>query len=238
MICTNCGVEIDEMSEHCPLCGNAMPVLSGTDPGATHAADAPAGDQPLPPEIVSGVKKWLWEVVSVLAFTAAIVVFAADFAYGSEVSWSRYPLLAILFFWLSATSLILLSRFPVLVFLCQSVFVAGLLYMLGRFLGATHWFLPLALPVTVLVAAVSGSVIAIATRLKLTLILTIAVILLGIGVFLLALEVILNNFQGNDVVVSWSLVAFACLVALFVVLLFVEKRLRERHSEYRKIFHL
>ena len=197
-----------------------------------------AGDPQPTESAVRGAKLWLFEILSLIAFTAAIVVFAADFAYGFAVSWARYPLVSIGFVWLMGSVAIALARHLSFLVLAETIVVITFLFVLGQFIGAGAWFFPLALPITLLVAAVFGSGIGFMVRLKLSAFQSIGVVFLSSGLFLIGLEAIINNWSGREPLVSWSLVAFACTLSLFFLMLFLNRRLKERHEEYRRIFHI
>ena len=66
----------------------------------------------------------------------------------------------------------------------------------------------------------------------------IAVVTLGAGLAAIGAEYVLNRTLGHDAVVSWSLVVMACALSLSLALLLVHKRLKERHADIRRMFHL
>jgi len=230
-ICPNCGVEVDEHLSRCPLCK-----VSLAD------EDEESNGEPEPEEIgpvtVSNARRWLWEVVSLVALTVALIVFASDFAFGFTLSWSRFPLSAVVFVWISATILITLSGKPLAIFVALTAAVATFLYALNQFTPQHDWFLPLALPLTLLVAFLAALVYLIATRARLSVLPVIAYVILALGVLLLGLELLLRAYRNMAPTVSWSLVAFACALSLFFLIHFINHRLRDRHLEYRKIFHI
>jgi hypothetical protein len=225
--CDNCGVEVEDDLVRCPLCRARLD---------EEAEEVEERDEPAQ-ETVSHARFWLWEVFSLLAFAAALVTFASDFAFGFDVTWSRYPLIAIGFIWLSATVLIGLAEHPVLRLLGETGAVAVFLYGLELLTPVSGWFLPLGLPITILTAALAAASALIIRKLTLSSLPAIAVIILASGVFVVGLELIIKRYLGEQVLVSWSLVALACAIALFFLILWVNKRMREKHSEYRKVFH-
>jgi hypothetical protein len=226
--CENCGVEVEEELERCPLCRARL----DDEPDDPDEQEEPAQ------ETVSHARFWLWEVFSLLAFAAALVTFAADFAFGFDVEWARYPLIAIGFLWVSATIMIGLAEHPFLKLLAETAAVAGFLFGLELLTETSGWFLPLGLPITVLTAVLAGAAAVVIRKRKLSALPAVAVVVFASGVFVVGLEFIIKRYTGSDVVVSWSLVALACAIAIFFLILWVNKRMRERHSEYRKVFHL
>jgi hypothetical protein len=177
-------------------------------------------------------------MVSLVALTAALVIFAADFGFGFRVTWSVYPLLAVGFVWLAATAAIALARRLRLLLAGETVVLSGFLYALSRLAESGGWFMPIALPVVVMIALLVGIASTVIVRRRLATLPAIAVIVLCTGFFVVGLEASINNYLDNGTPVSWSLVAFACAFSLFFLILSINRRLRDHHAEYRKIFHL
>ena len=229
--CSKCAVEVEEGIERCPLCGT--PLREGL-PGP--AAGAGEGSEPEVSE--SSVRRWLWEVISLLALTAAGILIAIDLASGFDVTWSRYPLSAIAFLWICATSAIALARRPLALVAALAAAVVAFLLVLELITGGTTWFLPLALPLVGMAIAVSAGAWLVVRRLRLPLLPALAVVVLGCGLAAIGTEYILNRYLKPGTVVSWSLVVMACAISLFLALLLIHKRLKERHSDIRRFFHL
>jgi len=229
--CSGCGVEVEETADRCPLCGAR---LQEGPPGL------PAEDkerlEPAVPE--SSVRRWLWEVISLLAVTAGGILFAIDLANGFDVTWSRYPLSAIALLWVCATSAIALAKRPLALCAALTSAVLAFLLVLELFTKGRAWFLPLALPLVALLIVVSTGLWVVVSRLRLSLLPAIAVVVLGCGLAAVGVEYLLNRYLPLDRVVSWSLVSLACSISLFLALLLINKRLGERHSDIRRLFHL
>ncbi len=186
----------------------------------------------------SSVKRWLWEVVSLLSLTAAAILFAIDLASGFHVTWSLIPISAIAFLWACASVAIALARSPLALLAALTAALVGFLFVLELITPGRPWFLQLALP-QVGIAIVMGVVLwTLVSRLRLSLLPAIAVVVLGCGFLAVGAEYILNRYLGSDTVVSWSLVVLACALSLFLAVLVIHRRLREKHSDIRRLFHL
>lgn len=240
--CKNCGVMIEDGLQECPLCGEPVTEEARrqkeSEQDRENALRPGATVTPEDEHTVRSAKIWLFEMVSLVAFTAGIVIFAADFAFDFALSWSLYPLLAIGFVYLFAAGFIAFVRTPAALLLVETAIVAGFLLLLDLLIGEQKWFLELALPITLLVAAVTGVVALIVSRLRLNALQGVAVGVLGAGLFVVGLELVINRARSGELLVSWSLIAIACALSLFVLILFINKRLREHHAEFKKIFHI
>lgn len=231
--CPYCGVEIEDDRTHCPLCGRPLDGSDLTDEES--GGDQCADERPRPGP---RARMWLWEVITLVMGVAALIVAAADFAYGFDMSWSIYPLSGLGFVWLFVSALIWLGQDIPLAYAAVTVDVLLFLLVLDIVTPGEPWFVPLALPVTLLVAAVGGAAAAIARGLKLSVIQTIADGVLAIGVFLVGLEIILHLAFGTPSILSWSIVAFAGCLSIALLLLVINQRLRQRHADFKRVFHL
>jgi hypothetical protein len=234
LICHNCGVEIDENLDHCPLCraplrGEASELELGLPP----PTGGPSEDVARP---VARLR--IWEIVSLFAGAAAAVVLVADFANGLTVTWARYPILSVFYLWTVCSVLILLRRYRLFLLLAEAGASAVFLLGLDLLAPGEPWFLSLALPLTILAGAILGAVWAAALALRPRVLAILAVVLGAAGTFALGLEGVLNVHLSEGFRLSWSLVVFGCIVPMVGLLFYVQYRLKVTHSDLRKIFHV
>ncbi|MBU0741526.1 hypothetical protein KKG45_13520 [bacterium] len=231
-LCKHCGVEVEEDARYCPLCRNPF------RPGMDGEKKEPAPPSRDPQKANRRIRRWLLEVLSLLAVTGALVVFAADFISGMSLSWAHYPLASIAFLWLSAVLLILCSS-RAWIYLPAEIVAAGLfIFMLDRFTPGPAWFLPLALPVLLLIGTVLALTLTIVRKLDLSPFATIATAMLAAGAFAVGLELLLNRYFDHRWFVSWSALACVCMLPLVLLLLYLRKWLKERQAEIRKMLHM
>jgi hypothetical protein len=231
-LCTHCGVEVEASERYCPLCRNSL------EPGIEAEETEPARPKRDTQEANRRIRRWLLEVFSLFALTAALVVLAADYATGLSIDWARYPLVSIAFLWLSVILLILSSRHA-WIFLPAEIVAAGLfLFILDQFTPRTTWFLPLAFPLTLLIGTLLALTLAVARGRRASPFAIIATVLLSGGVFVVGLDLFLNRYLGHRWFISWSGVVFACLLPVVALLLYLRTWLRRRQTELRKLFHV
>lgn len=242
-LCQHCGVEAEVEARYCPLC--RRPLTRGASeelpqPLSPAAPAIPSFPSPTPAPIAAHrrLRRWLLEVFSLLTVTAAIVVVAADFASGMSITWAHYPLSSLAFLWL-LTLLLIAGGGRFWVILPGAVAVVGLfLYVLDRIIPGRAWFLPLALPVTLLTAVILALTVATVRMLKLSPFAIIATALLAGSVFAGGLELLVNWFRAGRWFVSWSAVVFACALPMVLILCYLRRRFQERQAEFRKMLHL
>lgn len=214
---------------------------------ATYAAETTAAGRtsepgPTAPEASSPQRRrarfWLWEMFTIVIAATAIIVAAADFGYGFDLGWSAYPLTALAAVWLFVTAVTMLGRDIPLAYASATVVVLGYLFVLDLLTGGQAWFVPFALPIGLLVAVVGGAAAGTARSLKLSVFQTLAIALIFIGLFLVGLEVILSFAMDLDSIVSWSIVALGGCLSIALLLWIINRRLRERHADFKRLFHL
>ncbi len=237
--CSQCKVRIEDGIDECPLCG--LPVAKEGDQDQAARPNAfLRPESELTPETqrtVRSAKIWLFEMLSLIAFTTGIIVFAVDFAYGFALSWSILPLIAIGFVYAAAVVVIALLHRPSLILVAEIAVIAGFLLALNSVVGEQSWFLDLGLPITLLTGTLIGLVAAVVRKLRLNVIQAIATGTLAAGLEVVGIEFVMNRARG-ELMVSWSLIAFACTLSAFFLILFINRQLRGRHAEFRRIFHL
>ena len=94
---------------------------------------------------------------TIVFIATAIIVAAADFGYGFDLSWSIYPLTALAFVWIFVTAVIGLGRDILLAYAASTIAVIAYLFVLDSLVAGESWFVPIALPMTLLVAVVGGA---------------------------------------------------------------------------------
>ncbi len=231
--CPHCGVLVEDGNSRCPLCLTPLDGDEGRESGeggaATGARRVPLDSRP---------RFWLLEVLSLLAAVGAIVVFAADFAFGFALTWSPIPLSAIIYLWIVSVVVIGLGRRGVLLGVALTAATLAFLLVLDLLTDGAPWFITPALPLVLLGALLSGLLVWIGRRRGVSTLPAVAMVLVGGGLGSLGVELILGLSRGGPLRISWSVVVLACAVSLALVVLLVHRRLRLRHTSLERIFHM
>jgi hypothetical protein len=231
-ICARCGIEIQEGETRCPLC---LAPLAGI--ASTGGKDGPPASPPAPDP--DGRKMiWLWEALTFLAAGGMVIVFAIDFAYGKAVTWARYPLASIAYGWTALSLALHLKRRMIPLLFGEAAALALYLWSMDGFTPGRPWFFPLALPVVLIFFFLLGAAVAAVRLLKLSGAGMLAAGIAAAGIFMLCLEVLINRFTMRPVLVSWSAVAFACIITFIGLLAYFQKRLRKNAPHLKKVFHV
>ena len=227
-ICPECGIELDEGLELCPLCGRQLTGQSKTIVKETEQESV---------SIETRKHPWLLELYSFFLFTAFIIVPAVDFAYGRDLSWSRIPMASIFFAWLFVFLFHHFRKRPYLLVLLEIINFLLLLWALDKFIKTSSWFLPLALPIILVIGIIIALITLWIRSFKLKVFPSLAIGTLSVGIFLLCLELILNLYQ-NRFFISWSIVAFACIIPVSSLFIYLHQKMKKRGSDLKKFFHI
>ncbi len=228
-ICKKCGVEIEDKFSFCPLCNE------------------PIGNKKKPEEKVTEIPQleklvvqhpWLIELFSFFSAAGAIIVTAVDFAYAADLTWSRIPLISIFFAWLFVFIIHHLIKKVYLLVTLEMINFFVFLWFLDRFIPVFSWFFRLALPIIMVVGILFLFVILWIRSFKLATFVALAVCTLAVGIFLLCLEVILIRFHQENIFISWSLVAFACILPVSGFLIYFQFRINKKGADLKKYFHI
>jgi hypothetical protein len=173
-----------------------------------------------------------------VAGVAALVVFAADFAFTSEVGWSRYPLAGIATIWLMGIAGATLVTRPVLFTTALLLIGGGLCFALDRFTGRPFWFLDIAAPIDAVLIVLGAAAMSLARRRRLRPLQTVSLVSFCLGIALVVTEAALRRYFTGELLVTWSVLGFACLTAVSVVVLYLHRSLQKRHRDIRRYLHL
>jgi hypothetical protein len=245
-ICVDCGVELEEDDQRCPLCGRPV---SGEAPvgesSSARSATSPvpirdAADTSSSPcsEATRRVRRWVLEVIVLVGGTAALIVFAADFAYGMAVTWARIPLAAIGFLTVSGLLIVSLGSNAFLFVPLETVALALLLLLVDSLTPGSRWYFPVALPIVLLTGSLLVGALALGQKLRLSPLAAIALGVFAAGLLAQGVELAVNRFLTGVYFVSWSFVAFACVLPLVLLLLSVRRWVRKHRPEIEKLFHM
>lgn len=231
--CVNCGVELRESEQRCPLCGTA--VLNPNRPDeALHAGPA----YPRQRELIdlSKKKRLTFLLFSVVLALPAAVCMAVNFMVNGGFTWSYYVLGSVVTFWvLFVVPFFLPRRSEFLCLLLDYLVVNGLLYGIQRLSNVgKEWYIPLGAPLTgaLAIGALLGMLLLKTRPAKFT---AAAVITALAGVEAVAFEVATDWYLNRQIALGWSVVALVACLFLSAIFLLVGRRRKWKDSIKKRI---
>jgi len=223
-ICKNCGVDLGEGNDKCPLCDIKE------EPGKIGS----------PADLLNFSKKenrkQLYELAMVLFASAIVITIAINAVFGRG-NWSMLTTTCIGYVMAIITILNFAKRHPYWLIGGSMTATLLLLFLLDMLTGNKGWFASVAGPVTASFAILSGAVIFFNSLSKYKGLNLIASILIAFAIFVLVIEYFTDRFISDIFNPQWSIVAAASLIILASILIFVHYRLKRGRSLGR-LFHI
>lgn len=239
-ICSNCGVELDEHLQACPLCG-----FSTFDQPAerTEKRNFPADQQSekLLSDYVKLTKdqkrKLFWELSGIILFSGILVTFMIDVVASKTITWSRYSITVCLVLFANVT-LLSFWRHRFLMLLGGSFITTSLLLvLLDLYNNKVGWGSQLGIPLLLfiyLIIFILGLLIRIIKHRGFNIL---GLVFVAFGVLSLCIEGVLSRYFAHKITFQWSLIVLACMVPIAAILFFFHYRLN-RGIELRRFFHI
>lgn len=228
IVCKQCGVELDEQMQVCPLCETS--VMDGGRVNKKFSADV--RDEKLKPTLL---KRVLWQIACVLLLSAIVATLIIDLSRLGYVTWSIYPVTISLILF-SYSSLIVLWRAKPVIQLLAAWLVSGALLIAVKLFTGDDWPIRLALPILCGVNVICMLLISILSRLKVKGVNVLAIMFVAIAVLCVLIEGVLSLYLKDQMVLNWSVIVAACLLPVTAAVVYIHLRTRN-NKDLQKIFH-
>ena len=232
--CVNCGVELAETENKCPLCGTVVVNPNKKD------KDAVEKKYPSRVETIENtINRQFWvKILSIFLAVPALICFACNLLYDGSVSWSLYPIGGIVVLWAFGISPFLFKKPAAIKWIIIDIIaLSGYLYMLEYITSSGIWFLPLAFPIVAIIGVFVLLITILIQRKKLKSLYIYSAIFFSLGLIMIAVEIIIDMylFQTIQVVWSWFVLITCSAVAVFFIFIERKKKLKE---ELKKRLHI
>ncbi|MBU9727311.1 DUF6320 domain-containing protein [Diplocloster modestus] len=231
--CVNCGVELHKTCEVCPLCNTRV-----VNPNS--AVDL-ASPKPFPS--VKGVagpvrRSDVTILMTVILATTAVVCGLLNLFFFTTSMWSLYVIGGCIVLWVFFLPLFF-SRtvHPYISLLLDGLSIAMYFGIISYMHPGNGWYFSIAVPI-ILVTTALIVIFAFCIRHLHTSILSTAAVIIGeIGVLAVCIELLIRNFEGEGLSLSWSAVVMTCCIIMDVALITIIRRSRLR-EEVRRRMHI
>lgn len=225
-ICKNCGVDLGEGNERCPLC---------------EPSDEAAGSMASPADLfrLSRIQnaRHLYEIIMLLLVSGVIITTAIDAAFGKGMGWSLLTTTCLGYLIALVSGFWFLRKNPYYMISATALFTLLFLWLIDMLTGDTEWFFPMACPLVISGAVLSAAVIYFNSFSRYRGLNLLATILMALALFVLMTEYLTDRIRSSQFSPSWSLVAAASLVIIAMIFIFIHYRLKRGHSLGR-MFHI
>jgi hypothetical protein len=237
--CRNCGVELDEHMNYCPVCG--VPVIAKDhNTKANPMSEKLATTTKLKTEIdmldKAQKKKFFWEVASIIVSACVLSALTLNFILQTSFTWSLYVLIGGLTVFAYVSALSFLRNGWVIML---SLFVVNVLSLLFIDLanGNLEWSLNLGIPLLIAVVLILAIVILAIRNTPEKGFNIISYLFLAPAILSIAVDGLVSLHTETIFHLSWSIIVFASTLPVASVLLYIHYKLR-RGTDLRKFFHI
>jgi hypothetical protein len=237
LVCPNCGVELQDSSEFCPLCRTALhPIARRAGMESTYP-DTAQDLEPFEGLSPEAKRKIFIEIFSVCSGIACFVVLAIELLISKRIWWSIYPVISVCFVWVMVCIPLILREHPWLVFAIIAPTGLAFVFLIDLLASGLSWFFAIGLPIGLLVEGASVGCVTLSVVSRRKGLNIIAIGLAGLAAICVGIEIVLNlNFTGRFFV-SWSAVVATAALPIAGLLFYLHYRITKRAS-LKKLFRL
>jgi hypothetical protein len=231
ILCGNCGIELDDGLEICPLCGRHL----GNNGEQEHIVNN------YPSDIIHLHKKenrrHLWELSGIIAFSGITVCTIVDLLVSKGLRWSLISDVSISAAWITLTLFLFAFKRTLTIVVLLMLTILTALFFIDLIGTGRKWFFPVGLPVTIAAFITAGTIIIlykIAHFKGLNIIAAAFIILSG---FCIITEMILDKYLKGFVNLRWSLIAAVSILPVALIFFFYHYRLK-KGNRLDSFFHI
>lgn len=230
--CVNCGVELNEDLTFCPLCNT--PVVNPV----AHPVSVPAHSAfPKEKGQVDVVKrKDLAILLTIVLSSTALTCGLLNLFVFNHMLWS-IPIIGVcVVLWVLAIPAVIYTKFTLYSsFFLDGIAVGFYLYALTYITDGNQWFFSLAMPIVILLTLLLEIFLFLCIHLPLSSLTTALYIFAEIPIFCICLELLIDNFIGSALRLSWSAIVLTICAIIIIALITVLSRSRLRNEVRRRL---
>jgi len=231
IICANCGVELDEGLNICPLCGK--------DPGKKGGEELVSENKPS--GILQLQKKenlrYLWELFGILAFSGIIGCTLLDLLLSKNLRWSLFSDISIIAAWVILTLFLFANKKPLVIIPSLFVTVLASVFFIDLLTTGKPWFVLVGIPETITIFLATGIVILLYRAAHLQGLNLIAAAMIVFSGFCIITELVLDLHFNGILNLKWSLIAAVSVLPVALILIFYHYRLK-KGNRLDSFFHV
>lgn len=230
--CVNCGVELDVSAKNCPLCNT--PVLNPNEIGKVLEGQSPFPKEKGQVETVK--RKDIGILLSMITLATAVVCGILNAFVFRDNLWSLVVLGACVILWVFFEPIIIFTRQSVyLSILYDGAAVFFLLYMITFLADDSAWFVELAVPLVVLVTAMTELFILCVRRLPRSFVTVSLYFFTAAGLLCMGIEMLVDCYVEQNISLSWSAVVLTVCGVLDIAFITVLSSRRLRNSMRKRL---
>ncbi len=238
--CPNCGVESEENSNFCSLCGE--PLFDGSNKNQTFNKSGRIGREEkilTDYQRLSGIqkRKIFWKISGLVLISAIILTLLIDYVGNNTITWSRYP---------ATVSMVLFINFTLNTFLHNKwlplavlsfISIVLLFTLFDIYAGKTGWKIIPGIVILLFAYVTVFTLIFLIRKAKQKGLNVIAYSLIASGIICVFIEGLISLYNSSTISLKWSLIVVVSAALISFLLLYIHYRLKKA-TDLKRFFHI
>jgi hypothetical protein len=238
--CRNCGVETEENSNFCSLCGE--PIADGTagNQGFDKSGRIGREEKMLTDyQRLTGFqkRKIFWKISGLILISGIIITLLIDFTGNQNITWSKYPATINLVLFINITLNTFLHHKWILLAGISFLSFSMLFFLFDLYAGETGWKTELGITVLLVVYITIFSFIHLIRNSRQKGLNVIAWSLLATGILTVCTEAMISIYTYGKITAGWSLIVVVSAAMIASLLLYIHYRLGKA-TDLKRFFHI
>lgn len=228
--CKNCGVELEESMEICPLCKLSTRKKEITE----NQMDTEKSIEQIRDE--NKRKHIIWELLSLTFISGIIITLIINLVISRTLSWSLFSVSSITLIWILVTFFFFLLKRPFYLTLLLLISLSGYLVIIDLLTRPLNWSLIYGLPMSISLIVIFSLVVIAIKIAKQKGFNVLAIVLFGLSIYSICIELNLNFPRDISPLLSWSIIVVASILPICIILVFFHYRMK-KGTDLKKYFH-
>lgn len=226
--CVNCGVKLKQSEKVCPLCNTKV-----INPNNLKDKFTPAYSQAVEKHKEIN-KKYLCELITVVLICAAIITVLCDLIFTGNITWSIYVIVSIMFLDSKLSFILFKNKFiPLIIDLFAT---ETLIYVIAYLNNGLHWFYYLVCPFIFIIWIYIVLCAFVLSKKKSNLLRRFFVAFSFISVILLTIEMCVDMFKYEKIIINWSIYAVLPITIIGLILFIISYNRKLMDEIKQRIF--
>jgi hypothetical protein len=238
--CPNCGVESEENSNYCSLCGE--PLLDGSSENQTFNKSGRIGREEkiiTDYQRLSGFqkRKIFWKISGLILISAFILTILIDYVVNGAITWSRYPASICVVLFINFTLNTFLHNRWILFAGLSFLSFALLFILFDVYAGETGWKTLPGISLLIVAYISVFTLVFLIRKARQKGLNVIAWSLLAAGVICVCVEGLISIYNRSLIKLEWSLIVIVSATLISFLLLYIHYRLKKA-TDLKRFFHI
>ncbi|MBN1415215.1 MAG: zinc-ribbon domain-containing protein [Bacteroidales bacterium] len=237
--CKNCGVDLEDNMNFCPLCGDSVDEkVNGIKP-IEQIQNSSRENLLSDYENLTQKqrRKLFWELSGIILGSGIIVTLIMDLIINKHITWSKYTVTICLVLFVNTTIISFWRQRILLLFAGSFVSTSILLVLLDMFTLNIGWGVKLGIPFLFSFYFFALILTLLLKSSKQRGFNILAFFFIAVGGITICIDGIISFYNKNTFYLHWSLIVIVCLIPISSILFFIHYRLK-KGINLKRFFHI